>query len=172
MSRFANLQTWSWSNCLDGKPFEIKVFARNVAEARQEVFAIFAEIERVKPHHEALEKELYSRYEQEYNESHNKKTTAPPPVVKKTWAQVTTGTSPVEKTTEQLRKEMDALVKNIPADFFNGCYAAGTFDYTSDKGLGYYDDDKSKTLGDFIRTTEPKCCGPVRSVSFRSCLDG
>jgi hypothetical protein len=172
MSRFANLSTYSWNSHIDGKPFQIKVFARNADEAREEVFAILAEIARVKPHYEALDKEIFSRYEKEYNERHNKKTTTPPPpVVKKTWAQVTTGTSPVEKTTEQLREEQAKLLESIPADFFNGCYASGTFDYTADKKMGYFGEE-GQTIGDFIRTTEPKCCGPVRAVSFRSCLDG
>jgi hypothetical protein len=168
MSRFSNLQTWSWNNSIYGKPFEIKVFAHNPEEARKEVFAILAEIERVKSHYEALDKELFYRYDKEYN----KTTTAPPPAVKKTWAQVTNETSPIEKSIEQLREEQAKLLNAIPADFFNGCFASGTFDYTSAKGLGDYDDDESKTLGEFIRTTEPKCCGPVRTVSFRSCLDG
>jgi hypothetical protein len=169
MSLFSNLKTYSWGNCIDGKPFEIQVFARNPEEARREVFGILAEIARVKPHYKALEAEIYRQYEQ----GHNKKTTpAPAPALKKSWAQVTNGTSPAEKTIEQLREERDTLEKSIPADFFNGCFAAGTFDYTSDKGLGDYDDAESKSLGDFIRTTEPTCSGPVRAVSFRSCLDG
>ena len=166
MSLFSNLKTYSWRSCIEDKPFEIKVFAHNPEEARCEVFAILTEISRVKPHHEALDKELWSRYQ----EMDGKKSAKVPPV-KKSWAQVTNSTSPVEKTTEQLLEEIDALYNAIPADFFNGCYAASTFDYTADKLMDSYGD-MSKTLSDFIRTTEPKCCGPVRTVSFRSCLDG
>jgi hypothetical protein len=170
MSRFSNLLSYSWKNCINGKPFEIMVFARTVEEARQEVFAIFAEIEHIKPRYEALDKEISSRIEKEYN----KKTTAVSQVPKKSWAQVTSSTSPAEKTINQLYKEQASLAKDIPANFFNGCYAAGTFDYTSDKGLGYCDEDDKgdTTLGEFIQTTDPKCCGAVRTVSFRSCLDG
>ena len=175
MSLFKDLKTYSWGNCIDGKPFEIQVFARNVEEARREVLAIMAEIARIKPHYEALDKEIYRRYQ----EMDDKKTAKAPPPVKKSWAQVTNGTSPAEKTIDQLRKERDALEKSIPADFFNGCFAASTFDYTADKvmdGYGGYDNDQpadtSKTLGYFIQTTEPECSGPVRIVSFRSCLDG
>jgi hypothetical protein len=176
MSLFSNLKTYSWVNCIDGKPFEIQVFARNPEEARREVFAIMAEIARIKPRYEALVEEIYRRYQ----ELDDKKTTKTPLPVKKSWAQVTNGTSPVEKTIEQLREERKTLEKSIPADFFNGCFAASTFDYTADKvmdGYGGYDDqpadpDMSKTLGYFIQTTEPECSGPVRTVSFRSCLDG
>jgi hypothetical protein len=179
MSRFANLSTYSWSKHIDGKPFQIKVFACNVDEARREVFAILAEIARVKPHYEALDEEICRRYREEdhkqfrhrYGEKQDESNKVTPPPVKKTWAQITTGITPAEKTTEQLRKEQAALMEGIPADFFNGCYAASTFDYTADNFLGDYGE-KDKTLGDFIRTTEPKCCGTVRSVSFRSCLDG
>lgn len=152
MSLFKHLKTYSWSNCIYGKPFEIKVFARNAEEARREVFEILAEIARVKPYYDALDKEIWSRYHKMDD--------------KKTLAQVTNGTSPVEKTTEQLREERAGLVANIPADFFNGSYAADTFDYTANQSIG------SKNLGEFIRTTEPTCCGPVRTVSFRSCLYG
>jgi hypothetical protein len=167
MSLFSNLKTYSWNNCIDGRPFEIQVFARNPEEARREVFAIMAEIARVKPHYEALFEEIYRRYQ----EKEDKKTAKAPLPVKKSWAQITTGITPAEKTIEQLREERDVLEKSIPANFFNGCFAASTFDYTVDKVMCRYDD-TAKTLGDFIRTTEPECEGPVRTVSFRSCLDG
>ena len=167
MSLFKDLKTYSWGDCIDGKPFEIQVFARTPEEARREVFAIMAEIARIKPHYEAFDKEIYRRYQ----EKEDKKTAKAPLPIKKSWAQVTNSTSPVEKTIEQLRKERSALEKSIPANFFNGCFAASTFDYTADKVMCRYDD-TAKTLGDFIRTTEPECEGPVRTVSFRSCLDG
>jgi hypothetical protein len=43
-----------------------------------------------------------------------------------------------------------------------------TIFYKPDRVVG----DRDQTLADFIRTTEPTCGGPVRMVSFRSCLDG
>lgn len=179
MSLFNNLKTYSWNNCIDGRPFEIQVFARNPEEARREVFAIMAEIAQIKPHYEAVDKEIYRRYQEKedkeiyrrYQEKEDKKTVKAPLPVKKSWAQITTGVTPAEKTIEQLREERNTLEKSIPADFFNGCFASSTFDYTADKVMCRYDD-TSKTLGDFIRTTEPMCEGPVRTVSFRSCLDG
>jgi hypothetical protein len=71
---------------------------------------------------------------------------------------------------QQRRKLRDELLSKVHADFFEGCYAAGAFDYTADTLLGSYQE--GPTLIDFIRKTEPTCCGPVRMVSFRSCLDG
>jgi hypothetical protein len=164
MSRFANLSTYSWNNSINGSPFEVKVFARNPEEARQEVFAILAEITRVKPLYEALDKELSCRF-------HKEQKTTTPPAANKTWAQVTGGASPAEKTTQELRDEQAALLKSIPGDFFNGSFRTWTLDYTADKPLGYYSG-SNMTLGEFVQTTEPRYCGPVHAVSFRSCLDG
>ena len=156
MSLFGNLQTYSWHNGINGRPFLIQVFAHNPEEARREVFAIMAEIARVKPLYESLEEEIWRRFK-EMAAAHGKKT----------WAQISTA----EETIQELRKEQAVLLEGIPADFFNGCYAASTFDYTTDKVLYNYNDE-DRRLGDFIRTTEPECYGPVRTVSFRSCLDG
>jgi hypothetical protein len=159
MSRFASLKTYSWTNSIHDNPFEIKVFARNPEEARQEVFAILAEIERIKPHYKALQEEFFSRHKKEYDEEYNNKETC---------AQVTTDTSPVEKTIKQLEEEMRALEQEIPADCFNACDASEIFNYTADSVMTNYID-VPKRLGEFIRTTEPNYCGPVRTVSFRSC---
>ena len=154
MSRFANLLTWSWTDYIDESPFEIKVIALNAEEARQEVFAIFAEIARVKLIYDALEQAIH----EEMSEKNR-------------------------NTIDQLRAEQAQLEANIPADFFNGAYASSTFDYTEDRTMSRLQetadaisghispDDMSGTLGEYIRDTEPECCGPVRMVSFRSCSE-
>ena len=152
MSRFANLLTWSWTDYIDESPFEIKVIAHNAEEARQEVFAILAEIARVKPLHMALEQAIKDTYRNR-----------PAILTEEIAAQV-------ENITAQLSAEQAQLVANIPADFFDGAYASSTFDYTEDHVMSRHDD-MPGTLGEYIRDTEPECCGPVRIVSFRSCSD-
>ncbi len=64
---------------------------------------------------------------------------------------------------QALREE---LLSQVHADFFEGCFAPGAFDYTGDTIVGL-----NQKLIDFLKT-EPKCSGPVHMVSFRSCLDG
>ena len=65
---------------------------------------------------------------------------------------------------QALREE---LLSQVHADFFEGCFAPGAFDYTADTIVGL----ENQKLIDFLKT-EPKCSGPVHLVSFRSCLDG
>ena len=68
------------------------------------------------------------------------------------------------KPREQLAAERNRLFNGIPANFF---YSVNTFEYKA--GLILDDrDPNSLTLGEFIRKTEPKYCGPACPVSFRS----
>ena len=152
MSHLASLLTYSWSSFIYGKPFEIQVFAHNTDEARQHVLAILDEIARIKPDHEALEKTCGEKYEEAY----------------KVYRGNPAAESPL-RSIDGFREQLRATADKIPANFFNGCFAATTFDYTPDQIIGLEED---TTLAEFIRTTEPKCSGAVRLVSFRSCLDG
>ena len=127
------LQSYAWKSSIECDPFEIKVFAHTIDQARCEVFAILDEIARIKPQYEALSAAKKAMQLVEH---------------------------------ELLEAKQEALRAEIPADFFNGNYAVSTFGYTFNRMTG-----EGLTLGDFIRTTEPTC-GPVRHVSFRSCLDG
>ena len=161
MSRFSNLLTYSWSSTIDDNPIEINAYGRDVEEARREVLAILAEIARIKPEYDVLEKEAYARVANSLEE------TLVAPKTPKNWAQVA-GSSPKPRSFHAIREDQRALIAHIPANFFNGSFSASTIDYTPDRIVGSRD----QTLADFIRTTEPTCEGPVRMVSFRSCLDG
>jgi hypothetical protein len=152
MSHLASLFTYSWRSFINGKPFEIQVFAHNATEARQHVIAILDEIARVKPEHEALDKAYGEAYAKYYEASRGNPAAESP-----------------LRSVDGFREQLRATADKIPANFFNGCFAAGTFDYTPDQIVGL---DDETTLGEFIRTTEPTCSGAVRLVSFRSCLDG
>lgn len=161
MSRFSNLLTYSWSSTINGNPIEINAYGRDVEEARREVLAILGEIARTKPEYDALEKEGDECVAKSFEKTLAISTTL------ENWAQVT-GSSPKPRSFRAIRDKQRALIGQIPADFFNGAFSASTFDYTPDQIVGHRD----QALGDFIRTTEPTCGGPVRMVSFRSCLDG
>lgn len=146
--------TYIWCSEFGYNPFEIKVFAHNVEEARKEVFAVLDEIARRKSEYQELEAEIDACLYEESMELKSRGNTD-------RWL-------PTPKKVTELREKQAALVAKIPANFFNGCFASGPFDYTKDAELRSAD----KTLGDFIKNTEPQCLGPIRMVSFSSCLDG
>ena len=160
MSNMSNILTYSWSSEFGSYPFEIKVFAHNVADARKEVFAVLDEIARWKSEYQELETELGACLYEEDEESS-----------KFLWGKADVE-NPRKRLTSltftELRARKAALVAKIPASFFQGCFAAGPFDYTVDAQLRH----DSETLGDFINNTEPECLGPVRMVAFSSCIDG
>jgi hypothetical protein len=145
MSLSSNLLTYSWSSFIYEAPFEIKVFAHSADEARQQVLDILDEITCVKPEHEALDKA--------YGEAYTKLRESRDGPAEVNLSRV------VNWCHEQLR----ATVDKIPANFSNSGFAATTFDYTPDQIVGLKEE---TTLGEFIRTTEPKCSGPIRMVSF------
>jgi hypothetical protein len=143
-----------WPSEFGSNPFEIKVFAHNVEGARKEVFAVLDEIARQKSEYQELETEIKACLHEQSIELKSQGNTDRWP--------------PTQRKVTDLREKQKALVAKIPANFFNGCFASGPFDYTADAELRFADE----TLGDFIKNTEPRCLGPVRMVSFSSCLDG
>lgn len=149
--------TYIWCSEFGHNPFEIKVFAHNVEEARKEVFAVLDEIAHQKSEYQELETEIGACLYEENSKFH--------------WGNADVENPPKRLTSltfTELRKKQAALVAKIPANFFNGSFASGPFDYSTDAELRFTDE----TLGDFIKNTEPRCLGPIRMVSFSSCLDG
>jgi hypothetical protein len=158
MAMSGNMLTYTWCSSFGSDPFQIKVFANSVEDARSEVLGVLDEIARQKSEYQDLQKEIDAcMYEERVTLLGRRAEWENPP------KRATT------LTYSELQAKQDELAAKIPASFFNGCFAAGTFDYTADAQLGY---EGETTLGDFIRNTEPKCMGPVHKVSFSSCLDG
>jgi hypothetical protein len=173
MSRFSNLLTYSWSSSIDDNSIEINAYGRDVEEARHEVLAILAEIARIKPQYLALEKEGNECAAKSVKKAFVATIPEPAP---KNWAQVVGDAEKKTRSFGKIREDQRPLTAQIPADFFNGAFSASTFDYTPDQVVGEDCGEDcgmgKQTLSDFIRTTEPTCEGPVRMVSFRSCLNG
>jgi hypothetical protein len=187
MSQISTMLTYSWSNTIRGSPFEIQVFAHNVEEARQEVFAVLDEVVRNKPEYEALDKEYGDISDKYYNEW-RKSASCPQgqqnPVLTplsesmdklldQMWdksepeGQQNPVLTPLSENMDKLLDQMRNVCERVPANFFNGCFATSSFNYTPDMIIG----SEGMTLAEFISNTEPICGWPVRKVSFRSCLD-
>ena len=178
MSHMSHMLTYIWCSEFGTNPFEIKVFAHNVEEARKEVLAVMDEIARWKSEYTDLDymicaclvKEALELKSCAADSDHNPLDLASS-MFDSSWPPHRNGRNdlpPTPKNVTEIRAKQAELVAKIPANFFNGCFASGPFDYTADAELRFADE----TLGDFIKNTEPRCLGPVRMVSFSSSLDG
>lgn len=144
-----NLKTFKWYGDIDFKPFEVKVFAGSVEEARKEVITILEHIDVLKREHDELRNKLKEKCK---------------------FDETTRCMKYYCDDEEVVRARLKEIALSIDADFFNGSFALSEFDYHSDAMVSVKEGEVR--LIDFIRTTEPLCKAPIRAVSFTSCLDG
>jgi hypothetical protein len=138
----SKLKVWLWGGTIDHKPFEIKVIAESIDDARVEVLNILDEIEVLKPEWEKLQNEKWT------NDENGSLVFC-----------------------EDFLKRLYDLEEKIGADFFNGNFALSQFDYHKDAIINDYYDDGVRLI-DYILNSDPECKGRISAVSFSSCLDG